>query len=106
MSDRNLINVVYILLYDEINPSYLQNITCISFFKFCTKHILNSIRRYRYLCPNVPNVLCFTVLVCNFLLLGGTGGREPGRIRAGGGREAGGGGTGCGSHARAEDQGH
>ena len=31
----------------------------------------------------------------------GIGGREPGRIRAEGGREAGGGGTGCGSHARA-----
>ena len=32
---------------------------------------------------------------------GGQGGRESGRIRAGGGREAGEGGTGCGSHARA-----
>ena len=29
-----------------------------------------------------------------------TGGREPGRIRAGGGREAGGDGAGCGSHVR------
>ena len=35
------------------------------------------------------------------LLWRGTGGREPGRIRAGGAREAGEGGTGCGSHARA-----
>ena len=33
----------------------------------------------------------------------GTGGREPGRIRAGGGREAGGDGAGCGSHLRAGD---
>ena len=31
----------------------------------------------------------------------GTGGREPGRIRAGNGRKAGGDGSGCGSHARA-----
>ena len=31
----------------------------------------------------------------------GTGGREPGRIRAGGGREAGADGAGCGSHVRA-----
>ena len=31
----------------------------------------------------------------------GKGGQEPGRIRAGGGREAGGGGPRCGSHARA-----
>ena len=30
-----------------------------------------------------------------------TGGQEPGRIRAGGGREAGGDGAGCGSHVRA-----
>ena len=30
----------------------------------------------------------------------GTGWREPGKIRAGGEREAGGGGTGCGGHAR------
>ena len=32
----------------------------------------------------------------------GTGGREPGRIRAGARRDTGDGGTGCGSHARAE----
>ena len=31
----------------------------------------------------------------------GTGGREPGRIGAGGGQEAGGDGAGCGSHVRA-----
>ena len=31
----------------------------------------------------------------------GTGGREPGRIGAGGGREAGGDGAGCGGHVRA-----
>ena len=31
----------------------------------------------------------------------GTGERKPGRIRAGDEREAGGGGAGCGSHARA-----
>ena len=31
----------------------------------------------------------------------GTGGREPGRIRAGDEREAGGDEAGCGSHARA-----
>ena len=31
----------------------------------------------------------------------GTGWREPGRIGAGGGREAGGNGAGCGSHVRA-----
>ena len=31
----------------------------------------------------------------------GTGWREPGRIGAGGGREAGGDGAGCGSHVRA-----
>jgi hypothetical protein len=35
------------------------------------------------------------------LFSGETGGREPGKIRAGGGREAGGDGAGCGSHARA-----
>ena len=32
---------------------------------------------------------------------GGQGGWESGRIRAGGGREAGGDGAGCGSHVRA-----
>ena len=32
---------------------------------------------------------------------GGQGGREPGRIGAGGGREAGGDAAGCGSHVRA-----
>ena len=36
------------------------------------------------------------------LLWRGTGRRELGQKRTGGGREAGGGGTGCGSHARAE----
>ena len=35
------------------------------------------------------------------IIVEGAGGREPGRIRVGGGQEAGGDGTGCGSHARA-----
>ena len=34
----------------------------------------------------------------------GTGGRESGSIRAGGGREAGGDGAGCESHVRAEEE--
>ena len=38
------------------------------------------------------------------LFSGGTGGREPGKIRTGGGREAGGDGAGCGSHVRAGEE--
>ena len=34
----------------------------------------------------------------------GTGGREPGKIRAGRGREAGGDGAGCGNHVRAGEE--
>ena len=44
----------------------------------------------RKLVPNIGYVMWWR----------GTGGREPGR-KVGSGREAGGGGTGCGSHARA-----
>ena len=45
-------------------------------------------------------VLLFFSLV-DFLVEEDRGGREPGRIGAGGGREAGGDGAGCGSHVRA-----
>ena len=47
-----------------------------------------------------------TILPSNFIIYilalkwRGTGGREHGRVGAGGGREAGGDGAGCGSHVR------